>query len=281
MLNDILTLDQQWLPNQSDFPPISWPWYRLWPSPNYEWFHWSICNGCGMPAGNAYPSGHLVPSPILGLANAPIVETKFLEFAMSLLDFSSRIPLGTFSIFPSIITSSKYMVGLQIQTKSYTLYILFYLTSDSKVIWYGFGIEFLENKDIGIFVHFIVIDFIKRYSYHTYFSPMTTSWFRRFRTGCIVRNGDWRIYVNYSVFSALFPLKLRILVEEGIFCKLVQKDAVPLIFISNYLRWKTKRRRSDPVLWQKPLHQQKCQKGKWQHKQRHKKVRLNSDCGST
>ena len=36
MLNDILTLDQQWLPNQSDFPPISWPWYRLWPSPNYK-----------------------------------------------------------------------------------------------------------------------------------------------------------------------------------------------------------------------------------------------------
>ena len=65
---------------------------------DYEWFPWSICNGCGMPAGNAYPSGHLVPSPILGLANAPIVETKFLELAMSLLDFSPRIPLGTFSI---------------------------------------------------------------------------------------------------------------------------------------------------------------------------------------
>ena len=30
-------------------------------------------------------------------ANAPIVETKFLELAMSLLDFSPRIPLGTFS----------------------------------------------------------------------------------------------------------------------------------------------------------------------------------------
>ena len=53
-----------------------------------------------MPAGNAYPSGHLVPSPILRLANAPIVETKFLELAMSLLDFSPRIPLGTFSILP-------------------------------------------------------------------------------------------------------------------------------------------------------------------------------------
>ena len=68
---------------------------------DYEWFRWSICNGCGMPAGNAYPSGHLVPSPILGLANAPIVETKFLELTMSLLDFSPRIPLGTFSILPS------------------------------------------------------------------------------------------------------------------------------------------------------------------------------------
>ena len=100
MLNDILILDQQWLPDQSDIPPISWPWDRLWPSPNYEWFPWSICNRCGMPAGNAYPSGHLVPSPILGLAYAPIVETKFLELAMSLLDFSPRMPLGTFSILP-------------------------------------------------------------------------------------------------------------------------------------------------------------------------------------
>ena len=65
---------------------------------DYEWFPWSICNGCGMPAGNAYPSGHLVPSPTLGLASAPIVETKFLELAMSLLDFWPRIPLGVFSI---------------------------------------------------------------------------------------------------------------------------------------------------------------------------------------
>ena len=40
---------------------------------------------------------------------------------------------------------------------------------------FGFGIEFLENKDIDIFGHFIVIDFIKRYSYHTYFTPISTS----------------------------------------------------------------------------------------------------------
>ena len=35
---------------------------------------------------------------LLMLQLAPIVETKFLELAMSLLDFSPRIPLGTFSI---------------------------------------------------------------------------------------------------------------------------------------------------------------------------------------
>ena len=65
---------------------------------DYEWFPWSICNGFGMQAGNAYPSGHLVSSPIVGLACALMVEARFLELAMSLLDFSLRIPLGTLSI---------------------------------------------------------------------------------------------------------------------------------------------------------------------------------------
>ena len=35
-----------------------------------------------------------------------------------------------------------------------------------------------------------------------------------------------------------------------------------LIWKVLYVDIKTKRRRSDPVLWQKPLHKQKCQKGK-------------------
>ena len=67
MLNDILTLEQlQWLANRSDLPSISLPWYRSWPSPKNEWFPWRICNGCCMPAGNAYHSGYLVPSPFWG-----------------------------------------------------------------------------------------------------------------------------------------------------------------------------------------------------------------------
>ena len=80
--------------------------YRLH-GPNTGKNYASSCFGCGMPAGSAYPSGHLVPSPILGLANAPIVETRFLELAMSLLDFSHRIPLGTFSILLQIRCKEK------------------------------------------------------------------------------------------------------------------------------------------------------------------------------
>ena len=56
------------------FPTISWPWL---PSPNYEGFLWSACNGYGMPAGNAYPSGHLVPSRFLVQVYAPFVEIVF------------------------------------------------------------------------------------------------------------------------------------------------------------------------------------------------------------
>ena len=97
MLNDILILDQV----TSQPIRLSNNFVTLIPSltfTDYEWFPWSICKGYGMPAGNAYPSRHLVPSPIVGLACSPIVETRFLELAMALLDFSPRIPLGTFSI---------------------------------------------------------------------------------------------------------------------------------------------------------------------------------------
>ena len=45
----------------------------------------------------SFVRGFLI-SQIVGLACIPIVETRFLELAMSLLDFSPRIPLGTFSI---------------------------------------------------------------------------------------------------------------------------------------------------------------------------------------
>ena len=51
MLNDILILDQQWLPNQSDFPPSSWHWYRAWPSPIMSGFHGAFATGVACQQG--------------------------------------------------------------------------------------------------------------------------------------------------------------------------------------------------------------------------------------
>ena len=51
MLNDILILDQQWLPNQSDFPRISWHWYRAWLSPIMSGFHGAFATGVACQQG--------------------------------------------------------------------------------------------------------------------------------------------------------------------------------------------------------------------------------------
>ena len=89
-------------------------------------FHGAFATGVASQQGTLTPSRHLVPSPILGLANAPIVETKYLELAMSLLDFSPRIPLGTFSILLLAITgpirSMESNPGLQIHSPARYLF---------------------------------------------------------------------------------------------------------------------------------------------------------------
>ena len=52
MLNDILILDQlQWHPHQSNFPPISWPWYSTWPSLIISGFHRAFATGVACQQG--------------------------------------------------------------------------------------------------------------------------------------------------------------------------------------------------------------------------------------
>ena len=55
----------------------------------YEWFPYRFATGV---AGKAYPSGHLVPFPFLGLVYAPIDETSFTELAIY---FSRLFSLNT------------------------------------------------------------------------------------------------------------------------------------------------------------------------------------------
>ena len=62
-------------------------------------FHGAIAAGVVCQQGTLTIQGHLVPSPFLELACAPIIETRLLKLAMSLFDFSPWMSLGTFSIF--------------------------------------------------------------------------------------------------------------------------------------------------------------------------------------
>ena len=57
-----------------------------------------ICKGCGIPVGNDYPSGHLVPSPFLRLAYAQSIEPRFPELDLSFPDFLHWTSIGSFSI---------------------------------------------------------------------------------------------------------------------------------------------------------------------------------------
>ena len=86
-----------WPLTNSDFPTnqtfhqISWPLYLAWPSPIMSGFHGAFATGVACQQGT-FTIQDTCSVPIVGLACAPIVETRFLELAMSLLDLSPRIP---------------------------------------------------------------------------------------------------------------------------------------------------------------------------------------------
>ena len=63
--NQFMTLSLNWLLTELD--SFSWidttnSWHFPWFDSTEYRFPWNICNGCGMPTGDAYSSGHLVPS---------------------------------------------------------------------------------------------------------------------------------------------------------------------------------------------------------------------------
>ena len=108
MLNDILILDQQWLPNQSDFPPISWPWYRAWPSPIMSGFHGAFATGVACQQGTLTLPDTWFRPPFWDLlmlqllrpnsSNLPCLYSTFhLEYPLVL----SRFCFGSFQSFAS------------------------------------------------------------------------------------------------------------------------------------------------------------------------------------
>ena len=76
------------------------------------WFPWIICNWWSMQAGNAYPSGDLVPSPVWGLGYAPILKTIFFSklsclLSTFLLAYSSELSRFCFqNVYLDLIESA-------------------------------------------------------------------------------------------------------------------------------------------------------------------------------
>ena len=116
MLNDILILDQQWLPNQLDFPPISWPWYRAWPSPIMSGFHGTFATGVTCQQGTlTLPDTWFRPSfwDLLMLqllrpnsSNLPCLYSTFhLEYPLVLSRFCFMTFLQKFLIFNMMFIS--------------------------------------------------------------------------------------------------------------------------------------------------------------------------------
>ena len=67
------------------------------------------------------------------------------------------------------------------------------------------------------------------------------------------KNGDFEVKCHNHVIKSSNQVKyLGVRIDKFLKGTYIIEDII----------MNTKRRRSDPVLWQKPLHQQKCQKGK-------------------
>ena len=101
MLNDILILDQQWLPNQSDFPPISWHWHQDWPSPIMSGFHEAFATGVACQQGTLTLPDTWFRPPFWDLLMIQLLRPDFPNLHCLYSTFHLEwIPLGTFSILP-------------------------------------------------------------------------------------------------------------------------------------------------------------------------------------
>ena len=90
-------------------------------SPIMSGFHGAFAAGVASQQGTlTLPDTWFSPT-IVGLACAQIVETRFLELVMSLLDISPRIPLGTFSILLSFNCINAYFSGRIRRSEASTL----------------------------------------------------------------------------------------------------------------------------------------------------------------
>ena len=103
MLNDIL-----W-PNHIHWQPLL---IRLCTELDLFTEFWEICYGCGMASGNAYSSGHLVPS-LLDLHMFYLLREILFPNLSYYPVYALRISLGTFSILLRTLESNRFFYILK------------------------------------------------------------------------------------------------------------------------------------------------------------------------
>ena len=131
---------------ETSFPestPMLWPWYRTWPSPNYETFPLGICDGCGKPAGAlTHLSGHLVPFSFRDLPMFqllipvfPNLPCLFSTFHLEYPTILSRVCLkGVTNIFLWNNPIAGHMFNMFIK-HFLVMYFIAYDTCSGKLIW--------------------------------------------------------------------------------------------------------------------------------------------------
>ena len=92
---------------------------------------------------------------------------------------------------------------------------------------------------------------------------------------------DWGRSVEETSVSQLFTLFTAPSLSANHKSRVSKRTHIKNMQIILLLETKRKRRRSDPVLWQNPLYQQKMRKPKDNTHKRHQKLRLHNDCGPT
>ena len=93
-----LILEQQWLPNQSNFPPISWPWYRAWPSSIMSGFHGAFATGVAYQQGTLTLPDTWFRPPLWDLLVFQLLRPDSSNLPCLYSTFHLFSPLGTFSI---------------------------------------------------------------------------------------------------------------------------------------------------------------------------------------
>ena len=82
--------------------------------PNFECIQYNICDGCGMPTGDAYSSGHLVPSlwdlhmlyllrPILFRTCRYFSSDYALRISLGTIDFASYFSMLLYNTFVKLL----------------------------------------------------------------------------------------------------------------------------------------------------------------------------------